>query len=186
MDQLHSVPVYMNRQPGEVTSLEDSKYPRELFPRIILVLWAVWFLYQFICLLQNPTVRPSHARTAYQWHMVIGSALGGPFFVGVTGWLAFRLFARPRMVTATWFILFCLILLWKFWIGPILIHTFEKWGDHTLIDAIGRWWSSSTVNLRSALEFLGAPILLLISLLYWPFYCGKRKLHTSAVSSTSS
>jgi hypothetical protein len=164
----------MSNEPGEITS-PDDKFPRELFPRVILVLWAIWFLYQLNSLILNPAFR-SADKTLFHWTYISATVFGTLGFIGITGWLAYRLFRRPRTVTAVWFIILSLLLLWKFCIANIFAFMSPKMGEHTLFESIALWWSFVTSHPLRTVEQLFYPIFILICLVYWPFYCGKRKL----------
>ena len=157
------------------TTLSDDKFPREVFPRIILALWAIWFLYQLNSLILNPAFRSSD-KTVFDWTYIGATVCGTLGVIGITGWLAYRLFRRPRTVTAVWFIILSLLLLWKFCIANLLVFMSPQMGEHTFFESIPLWWSFVNSHPLRTFEQLFYPIFILMSLVYWPFYCGKRKL----------
>ena len=147
----------------------------KLTPRIVLGAWSLWVLYRFVVFLTESASRPSGS--ALLWAASIGA-----FLVPAIGCaLAWRLYVRPRKGIAVWFVVFCLILLWKFWLGGILLSVRPSIiGSQTLYEAFRNWWTAVTSSLRAAATLLSL-VLVLFSLVYWPAYCMRRKMRIEAL-----
>ena len=151
---------------------------RNLAPKIILPAWGIWFACQLFRLAADTRwMRPQSGASAYGF--AIGFAFGGPVLVGIAAWLAWRLFQEPRRRTMIWFIVLCVFLSWKFWIGEIVIYMHPSLGGLKFGEAVAKWWARSTADLGTACASLLPPLLTVVSIGYWPVYCRSRKQETS-------
>jgi hypothetical protein len=116
--------------------------------------------------------------TATQWAASIGA-----FLIPAIGCsLTWRLYFRPRKGLAVWFVVFCLILLWKFWFGGILLSMSPSiMGYHTFYEALKGWWLGETSSFLRAVRSLLPLGLVLFSLVYWPVFCMRRKMRIEAL-----
>ena len=153
-----------------------------VLPKIFLSLWVIWFVSQvLVYIIEIPWGKlPSGA---YAYGMTLGISFGGPLLIGLAGWLGWELYQQHRLNTAVWFIVLCLILIWKYWIGGILGFMLPVMGSHTFGEAVSIWWSRSIARVSVALGSFLPPLLLLVSVFYWPGYCRRRKMESQDHSS---
>jgi len=155
--------------------------------RTVFAAWSVFFAYQLFFLvthqLWDPLWRRS-LRNSTEWGSAVGGAFGGPIMVGIAVWLAWRLYARPpRLSTTIWFIVVCAILIWRNWLGAILMFMHPLFG-HTFLGAVAQWWSASTSSLYTAMVMLFPPPFLIFSMIFWPIYCRRiERQETDSISS---
>jgi hypothetical protein len=159
-----------------IPSFPVSKIPpSSALNTAVAIAWCIFFGYQLSWIatqdiwvaLRAPSLSPT------EWGMAFGTVLGGPGLAIIAGLLAWRLYQKPRLSTSTWLIVVCLILLGRFWIGHIVLLMASRYGGHTFLGAIYKWWLMSTSSFGRALPSFGVPVFLLFSIVYWPFYCSR-------------
>ena len=147
-------------------------------PFAFLSVWVLWALYQLAWSIaaapwrSNPGDWPSQG-TAY------GTAFGGFFLVSAGASLAWLLLREPNRGLRVCFMAVNVVLLWKFWIGAILVYMHPIMGGHSLPGAAGEWFKHATSSVRGVLATLLPPALILVSMVFWPTYCNTRNTSTT-------
>ena len=154
---------------------------------VVLAGWGLWVLYGLVLLFVALTRHLGGDRYSwaahdrYYWAAHIGSAL----IPALGGWLAWRLYLRPRPALAIWFVLVCLLLLWKFFIGYTIVKLLTTPG-HSLGGAIAVWWRTvAAANAFSAIAHILVLALLLFSMACWPALCLKHRSRKDNPASSS-
>ena len=143
---------------------------RKITPKILLGGWSLWIVYRLIMFCTDPIWRSGGG--PMMWSGPIGM-LAVP---ALGGWLAWRLYLRPRRSTAIWFAVLCVLLLWKFCFGDIAFRMLPAMGSHTFGGAVAAWWSLVTSSLLSAVATVFSLPLVLFSIFFWPAYCLRQQL----------
>src|SRR5580765_2709930 len=138
---------------------------QKVTPRIVLAGWGLWVFWRLFLLFTASVWRSGGSPVAW------GMTIGGFVVPAIGGWLAWQLYARPRRSVAVWFAVFCILLLWKFYVGEIVFRMHPAMGGLTFSGAAAAWWSSVTASVISAITTVLSLVLLLFSLVYWPRYC---------------
>jgi hypothetical protein len=146
--------------------LPDTPLP--LFHWVMLGAWAVWFGHLVFTLATDRSWREPQL-TAAEYGDVIASRVSMPIFVGIAGWLGWRLYKRPTRRVTIWFVFVCVTLVWKSWIGPIVMHMSPA--HDSVFEGIAWWWSVGRVSVKTFLFWLLPPQILLLSIIVWPAYC---------------
>jgi hypothetical protein len=149
--------------------------PRPRLAKIVLSAWCLWVLYRLIVFFTDSISR--HRNSWVDWSVPFGAVL----VPAIGCWLAWRLYARPRRGLAVWFVVVCLILLWKFCFGMIVFQMLPSMGGLTFSAAVAAWWSLTTSSLISAAMTVFSLALILFSTAYWPVYCLRRRVQNDGL-----
>jgi hypothetical protein len=152
---------------------------RKLTPKIVLAGWCLLVLYRLVVYVMG-SVWPSYASSPF-WVFRAGAVL----VPGIGGWLAWRLYVRPRRSVAVWFVVFCLLLFWKLCLSEIVFRMHPAMGGYRFGGAVAAWWDLVTSNLVRATTTMLSLALVLFSLVYWPRYCMRGKARNEALNSES-
>lgn len=147
---------------------------KKLAPKILVSCWGVWFVYLIARLFIERHWGSSQLIADHGTPYAM--SFDCPLVVAITSTVAWRLHQRPRNTTAIAFLVFCAILIWKFWIGSIVMWMHPSMGGHTLNQAFSQWWSHGTTNTRLTLATLLPPVLVLFSVFYWPNHCRQKSM----------
>jgi hypothetical protein len=85
--------------------------------------------------------------------------------------VGYQLYKNPSRKLSRWFYFMCALVLCKFCLGNILYYYSAT---HTVYGAYMMWWGSGMKGFIPFVDTIGATLLTIATMCFWPQYCFKR------------
>lgn len=150
---------------GIMKGTEDvTPGPMQILARMGFAGWFLWLGVQTALVLKD---LPPPEAPIFVWF----TAFGGIPMIALGCALTWAILKQPRRRLWIGLIILCTILLWKFYVGEIVLGMHPKLGGYTLSESLHVWFSRNTSGVYHFVLWLPSLLLVTASFFFYPIYC---------------
>lgn len=125
---------------------------------VLIVAWCLWLIARL-------------SRVIFFDEFVAIDYGGGIIIPLICFGVGHQLYKKPSRSLSRWFYFTCFLVLGKFCLGTVIYY---YGSTYSIFGALVKWWTLGMKGVFPFTDTIGATVLVLATIYYWPSYCLKR------------